>query len=96
LATPTLFTKPWDGLNADDVRGLLGWPESSQVEFKQDIPERNGKRDPWYEGKGFMDYGRDKLFKEIVAFANTLGGHLVLGISEMESKPPTAKEICHI
>jgi len=40
------------------------------------------------------------LFKEIVAFANTLGGHLVLGIEETKSKPPTAVEIrpiprCH-
>ncbi|MGH6850527.1 MAG: AlbA family DNA-binding domain-containing protein [Methylocella sp.] len=96
MSTPTLFTKPFDGLDADDVRGLLGWPESGQVEFKKDIPERNGKRDPWHESKGFLDFGRDKLFKEIVAFANTLGGHLVLGIDETKSKPPTAKEIYQI
>jgi hypothetical protein len=78
----------------------LGWPESGQVEFKQDIPGRDGKRDPWHDGKDFAAYGRDKLFKEIVAFANTLGGHLVLGIEETEDKPPTAKAIhpiprCH-
>jgi hypothetical protein len=94
MTTPTLFTKPFDGqLNHDDVSTLLGWPESGQVEFKKDIPERNGKLDPWHAGKDFATYGRDKLFKEIVAFANTLGGHLVLGIEETESKPPTAKAI---
>jgi hypothetical protein len=49
-----LFTKPFDGqLDRDDVLTLLGWPESGQVEFKQDIPERNGKQDPWHEGKDF-------------------------------------------
>jgi predicted HTH transcriptional regulator len=101
MTIPTLFTKPFDGqLDRDDVSTLLGWPESGQVEFKQDIPGRDGKRDPWHEGKDFAPYGRDKLFKEIVAFANTLGGHLVLGIEETEGEPPMAKAIhpiprCH-
>jgi predicted HTH transcriptional regulator len=64
---------------------LLGWPESGQVEFKKDIPERNDKQDPWHDDKDFAPYGRDKLFKEIVAFANTMGGHLVLGIDEEQA-----------
>ncbi|MGH6846320.1 MAG: AlbA family DNA-binding domain-containing protein [Methylocella sp.] len=100
MTTPTLFTKPFDGLDSGDVSALLGWPESGQVEFKKDIPERNGKLDPWHEGKGFAEFGRNKLFKEIVAFANTLGGHLVLGIEDTKSTPPTAKVVhsiprCH-
>jgi predicted HTH transcriptional regulator len=101
MTTPTLFTKPFDGqLDGDDVSTLMGWPESGQVEFKKDIPERNGGLDPWHHGNDFTAYGRDKLFNEVVAFANTSGGHLVLGIDETESKPPIAKVIhpiprCH-
>jgi hypothetical protein len=49
MTTPTLFSKPFDGqLVGNDVATLLGWPESDQVEFKKDIPERNGGLEPWY------------------------------------------------
>ena len=84
----SLFTKPIDALDAQDAAGVLGWPESLNIEFKRTLPGRNGRLDAWINGGDFESYARDKLFKEVVAFANTSGGHLVLGVAETEGAPP--------
>lgn len=91
--TPILFAKPLDTVTAEDVCAVVEWPESGQVEYKRAIPGRDGKPDPWVEGKEFAAYGRDKLFKEVVAFANTTGGTLILGIAETAAKPPAASAV---
>jgi predicted HTH transcriptional regulator len=96
MAFPALLSKSLDTVNAEDVLALIGWPESAQLEFKQEIPGRDGKADPWSEGREYGTYGRDKLFKEVVAFANTTGGTLILGIAETSSKPPLADVISPI
>jgi len=44
-------------------------------------------------GRQFSDYARDRLFREIVAFANARGGTLVLGVDEIEGNPPRASAI---
>jgi len=46
------------------------------------------------------ELAKERLFKEIVAFANRSGGRLFLGIQESPEKPPKAKQItpvprCH-
>jgi len=38
-------------------------------------------------------YAKDELFKEIVALANTAGGHFFIGISESKDNPPIADAI---
>jgi hypothetical protein len=38
-------------------------------------------------------YARDRLFREIVVFANAQGGTLILGIEETEDNPPRAADI---
>jgi hypothetical protein len=73
--------------------------ESLVVEFKEDLASLGGSRKmphPWHSGGKLDDYAKGKLFKEIVAFANTSGGSLVLGVMESASKPPTATAIKHI
>ncbi len=97
MSTPELFTRPLDGsLDASSAQTLLGWPESSSVEFKQEIPGKDGKPDPWAAGGKYGEYGRDKIFKELVAFANTTGGHLILGVAETRTKPPVAAALAPI
>ena len=39
-------------------------------------------------------YARDRLFREVIAFANAQGGTLVLGAEETREKPPRAANIC--
>lgn len=91
-----IFTKPIDQITLADVKALVDdkWPEGSTVEFKQELPHKNKKREhPWLAGGEITDYSRDKLLAELVAFANAHGGTLVLGISESREKPPRADEI---
>ena len=54
------------------------------------MPARDGRTDAWLGGGNVEQYARDKLFKEVVAFANTSGGHLVLGVAETKDAPPAA------
>lgn len=85
---PSLFTRPIEVLSADDVTSILGWPEFLTTEFKQDLSSKRGGADPWIGGGNVGDYARLKLLREIVALANTQGGHLVLGIEEDRSVSP--------
>jgi Putative DNA-binding domain len=47
-------------------------------------------------GGQFTDHARDRLFREIVAFANASGGTLVLGVDEIAGNPPRANAIVAI
>jgi hypothetical protein len=62
------------------VEAIIGWPESLLVEYKENVPARDGRNDAWTAGGNVEQYAKDKLFKEHVALANTAGGHLVVGI----------------
>lgn len=91
-----LFTKPIETLTRTDVESVIGWPESLQVEYKRDLPGKDGRPDPWLTGGKVADFAKEKLFKEIVALANTSGGHLVIGVAETKEGPPTADGISPI
>lgn len=80
--------------------------EDRRLEFKRDLPvheqaQREAHRrgeDPrsipgWRPGKPLPETGRDEILAEVVAFANSSGGTLVLGIAETETKPPHAATI---
>ena len=89
-----LFSLPFEEIKLSDVQELLaggGYPESDQVEYKQYLPGRDGP-DNWHkdQSKGIGDYARDKILSEIVAFANSHGGHLIIGIQESDDKPKRA------
>lgn len=90
---PTLFTKPLETIDAGDVQELIGWPESLTVEYKGALSTRDGRPDAWLSGGKVGDVARDKLLKEIVALANTSGGHLILGVEDDRATPPAAGSI---
>ncbi len=92
----SLFTKPIELLTAEDATAVVGWPESLTVEFKETLPARDGRTDAWLSGGNVEQYARDKLFKELVAFANTSGGHLVLGVKETKDAPPAAAALAPV
>lgn len=67
------ITKALDELNQQDLETLCAkkWPESQNVEFKRGLSDEKGRQDPWYSDGKVGDYAKQKLFKEIVALANS-------------------------
>jgi Putative DNA-binding domain len=55
--------------------------EGSDIEFKRELPAKNPP-DAWMSGGRIGDEAKDQLAAEIIAFANTDGGTLVLGLGE--------------
>ena len=97
----TAIIKALDELTQQDLEALCEkkWPESQNVEFKSGLSAEEGQ-DPWYKGGKIGEYAKRKLFKEIVALANSSGGRLFLGIDESSEKPPVAEKLsalprCH-
>jgi predicted HTH transcriptional regulator len=90
-----MLAKPFDQITADDIRDLCarGAYENQLLEFKRELPAERKRPDPWPTGGDFTAYARDRLFREIVAFANAQGGTLVLGIEETRDQPPRAATI---
>lgn len=83
-------------ISGDDIRALItdATPEDDQIEFKETLPAKDGKRDAWLDGASSIgDYARNNLLAEIVAFANAHGGAVILGIRESEDKPSRAVAI---
>jgi hypothetical protein len=65
--------------------------ESTELELKSDLPNRRGRKgDPWYCGENVGDYARNQIAEEVIAFANTLGGVVCLGIEESADHPKRA------
>ncbi|WP_422369078.1 helix-turn-helix domain-containing protein [Pelagibius sp.] len=91
-----IFTKPLEALTRADLDELVReqYPEGSNVEFKRELPAKAGEPDPWMSGgRKISNYARDKLLEEVVAFANSHGGHLLIGIDEADTKPASAISI---
>ncbi len=90
------FSKLVDDLTAEDVAALKDQPEGQIFDIKRDLPSPKGEApDPWHSDpqpggsrKGPSDYAKEGLFTELVAFANSEGGWLVLGLKETKDKPP--------
>jgi hypothetical protein len=91
-----LFSQPIESLTAADLVPLIGWPESLTVEYKRELPTREGRPARWVNGGELEEHARNKIFKEVIALANTVGGHVILGISETETSPPVAGSISPI
>src|SRR6266851_7153866 len=93
----TAITKTLDELTREDLETLCAkkWPESQNVEFKRGLSAENGL-DPWYKDGKVGDYAKRKLFREIVALANSSGGRLFLGVDESTEKPPVAENLSPI
>ena len=90
------LTKPLESLTAADLQELTQrrWPESENVEYKGELHrERPNQPDSWYSGGNISTQAKYKIFKELVAFANTAGGRLFLGVTETRDRPPCADAI---
>jgi hypothetical protein len=65
--------------------------ETLDFELKRTLPAKKGV-DPWMTNGKLGDDAKDELASEIIAFANTLGGTLIVGIDEdtatKRAKPP--------
>jgi hypothetical protein len=90
----SIFGKPLREIGVDDLSQLIDGhvAEGYNLEFKKALPDKKGDQRPSANGQ-VGDYARDKILGEIVAFANSQGGYLVLGIDETDEKPPRAKAI---
>jgi hypothetical protein len=92
------------------VKGLTDWtveeveklrteqvPEDTYLEYKGALATSKGKlHDDWITGQSRVgDTARFDLMKEIIAFANTAGGLLILGVEENrdKSRPNTIKQM---
>jgi hypothetical protein len=90
------FKKPLGEITKADIESLVrdAWPEDDELEFKSDIPGKEGRPDRWYiDQSGLNDYGRNQILEEVVAFANTYGGDVLIGIKETDDKPARASAI---
>lgn len=83
------LTKRIEEISPPDLQELIGWPETENVEYKRDLTEP----EPWSARGDLTNPSKKKIFKELVAFANTSGGRLFLGIDETADKPPRAERI---
>jgi hypothetical protein len=81
------FRKPLSELRIDDIRSLIDdqYPEGATFEYKGYLPSKKNEKDKWYEGGDLGQRARNELLTEIVAFANSFGGYLILGVTEHSS-----------
>lgn len=98
-----MFDRTLSDVTFAQVEELIasGVQEGQTVELKEQIASSGGAVDGWYSGADSIgNYGRNKLLREIVAFANSVGGYLLIGIVESEDSPPRATAVkpvqrCH-
>ena len=90
-----ILSKPLNEIGTADIQALIDSevPEGERVEFKKEPPGDGARPDPWMNGGKMGNYAKDRLLKEVVAFANAYGGVLVVGIDESDTKPAVAAKI---
>jgi len=71
------------------------WREDKQFELKQDLPSKSGP-DSWHTARTISAYAREKILAEVVAFANSYGGDVVIGIAETIDTPAAAERLSPI
>jgi hypothetical protein len=87
-----LFSESIEAVTANHIRELCAdhVSEGTEFELKSDLPAKGGRLDPWHSGGPIGDYARNEIAEEIIAFANTLGGVVCLGINETADHPKRA------
>ena len=83
-----------DSLTAADIDQLCAdqAAEGTELELKSELPSKAGRAaDPWHAGGGIGEYARNEIAEEIIAFANTFGGVVCIGIEETADHPKRAK-----
>jgi hypothetical protein len=95
-----MLRKPLEEITPADLEELCrsGALEDEQADFKESIPHKEAKdKDPWrdvptLEARKIKDYGRDQLLGTLVAFANSYGGDLIVGVREADGSQPGRAE----
>jgi Putative DNA-binding domain len=89
--------KPLREIDQNDLLLLCkkSWREDEQFELKQDLPSKGGL-DSWHTAGTISPYARDKILAEVVAFANSYGGDVVIGMAESGDKPAAAERLSPI
>jgi hypothetical protein len=85
-----LDTKSLDEIRVEDLRELIdqGVPEGKLWEYKSQLWRVDAKENP-----DFLRKQRIEFLKDLSSFANTLGGHIVVGMNEEDGRPT---EVCGI
>lgn len=78
-----MFSSRLSDVTAADIARVIDTETTESVDFelKKTLPS-DGGADPWMTGGKIGDRAKDELATELVAFANTSGGTLVVGIDE--------------
>lgn len=92
-----MLGKPLREIDHNDLLLLCrkNWRVDEQFELKQDLPTKSGL-DSWHTAGTISPYARDKILAEVVAFANSYGGDLVIGIARTIDKPAAADRLSPI
>jgi hypothetical protein len=88
-----ISSEPLDSIVADDIHQLCTdqISEGAEIEFKADLPHKDGiGKDSWYSSGPIGDRARNEIAEEVVAFANTFGGVVCIGIHETADHPKRA------
>ncbi len=92
-----MFTIPIEDLQVSDIEALVNTTklsENDRIEYKETLPALGTNCDNWINGEDSIgDYALKKITKEIVAFSNTHGGTLIIGIAEDGGSPPRPDSI---
>ena len=90
-----LLSMPAEQIDSSHIESFVDSkiPEGEHVEFKESLPTRDGKPDPWISGGKIGDRAKNTILGEVVAFANAYGGALLLGIKESRTKPAVADSV---
>lgn len=88
-----MFPTRLSEVTASEVNAVIENEAAETIDFelKRALPAKKGA-DPWMTSGKLGDDAKDELAAEIVAFANTVGGTLIVGIDEdtatKRAKPP--------
>jgi schlafen family protein len=90
-----ILNSPLSALSANDIHQLCvdGVSEGLTLELKSDLPTRLGKSDEWHGGGSFGEFARNQIAEEIIAFANTIGGVVLIGVYETSDHPHRAEKL---
>ena len=88
-----IAVKPVSQITLADLATLIDLeaPETDILELKSALPLKKDAKG-WGDGK-LHDSERDGLLQEIVAFANTRGGRIFVGIAESSDHPKRASKL---